>query len=766
MVAMVTAGIAVLTGVILACFQTQSIDIYWLSLLPVCLFFIFFNPSLRFLWLLVASFLYASLHIYLQIEQRPATAIVNKKITLTGKVLNIPSYRASYRGKSARFVFKPQQIDQFPRLPEQIRLSWNTPPDNLKAGQQWQLRVKFKPAHGFQNPGGFDYERWLFVKGIQATGYVVNDANNRLLGENSFSINRLRQDINRWIGRHCQDCRYSGLLQALSTGYRGDISTKQRSLFQNTGTAHLIAISGLHIGIIAAFVFFLTHRMWNMQFYKTRLSRSDFCWTLSWIVVLMYSLLSGFELPAQRAFLMFSVLGLMNFLRLPLNLLNSVMATLVAVLIFSPMAVLSESFWLTLCAMGIILFGGFLLQHEHSRWRQLLTIQLLFSLLFIPLTLIIFGQIQSASFLANLLAVPLVSLVVVPVNFILLSLFWLPDSWLSLAYTLMDGLIGLLVDYLHLLLKLGLQAIELDVVNIWRLVLLLIWLFLLLLPQGILRIRGWLMLLPVVFAWPSSRGNGELLALTVLDVGTGNAVVLQTREHSLIYDFGPGNRSGFSVGEWVIQPFLRYQGISQVDQIIISHNDQDHSGGLYSVVKNFKQVPVLSGTPESVRQRFPELQSIRDCHDIKPWRWDGVDFEFLMTEKDTTKSDNNRSCVLRISLNDQHILLTGDIESVQERLLLNSFGEKLKADILLVPHHGSLSSSTPEFIDSVSSRHVIFSTGYLNHWRFPKPEILRRYQKTDAHLYRTDQDGAIQVYCSSSNCEVEKIRQLYPRIWY
>jgi len=220
--------------------------------------------------------------------------------------------------------------------------------------------------------------------------------------------------------------------------------------------------------------------------------------------------------------------------------------------------------------------------------------------------------------------------------------------------------------------------------------------------------------------------------MTVLDIGTGNAIVIQTREHSLIYDFGPGNRSGFSIGEWVIQPYLKHQQIDQVDKIIISHNDQDHSGGLYAVIDDFKAVPVLSGTPESMLQRFPELSTLNDCHTARGWRWDGVDFEFLMTEQYSTRSDNNRSCVFRINVKDQHILLTGDIEKQQEQLLLDRFRTKLKASVSFAPHHGSLSSSTVEFIQAVSPEHVIFSSGYQNHWGFPQAEVVQRYQENKA----------------------------------
>lgn len=758
---MITAGIAVLMGVILACFQAHSIDIFWISLLPLCLFLIYFNPPVRSVWLLCASFLYASLHIHLQLEQRPEPSLNNRKLSLVGEVIDIP--RAGVG--STRFIFKPESNPVL-KLPGRIRLAWRNPPQSLKAGQRWRLSMKIKRAHGFQNPGGFDYERWLFVKGIHATGYVLEDSGNSLLDNNKLSINRFRQDINDWIIRHCADCRYPGLLLALSTGYRGELRESGRILLQDTGTAHLIAISGLHIGIIAGFAFFLARKSWDLMLFHSRFNRIEFCWLVCWLSALLYSLLSGFELPAQRAFLMLTVLCLLFMLRLPMNLLNSVMTTLIAVLLFSPLAVLSESFWLTLCALSIILLGSFILRGESSRWKQLFTIQLLFSLLFIPLTMLIFGQVHSASLLANLVAVPLVSLFIVPLNFMLLGLFWLPDSWLELAYHLVDKLIGLLIGYLQLLQQFGLQAIQVPALNLWQLLLIVVFMLLLVFARSLPGMRAWLYFLPVVFFWPRNPPTNELLWVTVLDVGTGNAVVLQTRYHSLIYDFGPGNRLGYSAGQRVVVPYLRHRGIDKVDRIVISHSDQDHAGGLYSVIDQFKDVPLYSGTVETLKQKFPQLQSIQDCYQASDWRWDGVDFEFLTTTSIDPYIENNRSCVLRISMGSQVILLMGDIESSQEQTLVNEKAHKLKAAILLAPHHGSRSSSSPEFIDAVSAGHVIFSSGYLNRWSFPKTEIVTRYQQSSARIYRTDQDGAIQIECDSDNCRVVQYRQLYPHIWY
>ena len=759
---MITAGIAVLTGAILACFQTQSMDIYWLSWLPVCLFFIYFNPAGRIAWLILSSFLYTSVHLHFQLEHEVPDEIAHKMHQVTGVVSSIPVNR----GASVRFEFDIKSSQLSAAFAQHVQLSWKNPPQRLQAGQRWQLQIKLKPAHGFQNPGGFDYERWLFVKGIQARGYVVSGVENRLMGQGPMSINRIRERINGWIDSHCHNCRYTGLLQALSTGYRGHINAEQRELLQSTGTAHLIAISGLHIGVIAGFIFFLAHHVWNLFFFRTIFTRSEFCWLLSWVMVLMYSLLSGFELPAQRAFIMFSILGLQMLLRVPFNLLNSVMTTLVVVLIFSPLSVLSESFWLTLCALGVILLGSFIMQNQHSRWRQLILIQVLFSLLFIPLTLIVFNQLQIGSLLANLVAVPLVSMIIVPANFLLLLLYFLPAPLLDTAYSVMDYLAGYLIAYLSLLEESGFKAMPLHSLSAWKIMLILLLLLIVVLPTGLIRMRSWLLLLPVLIFWPSERNDDVLMSLNVLDVGTGNAIVVKTRHHALVYDFGPGNRSGYSTAAWVVEPFLQQQGVEQVDLIIISHNDQDHAGGLYALLKTYQHLPVLSGTPNSLRRSFPELSQVTDCHDRQPWYWDGVKFEFLMTGKQDSRSENNRSCVLQVSVGDHRLLLTGDIEASQEAELLARYPQQLNSEVVLAPHHGSETSSSTEFIQAVSPGHVIFSSGYLNHWRFPRPTVVNRYRATGAELYRTDRDGAIQVDCNLATCRVEKFRQRYPHIWY
>lgn len=765
---MLLAGMAVITGIVVACYSPQPIDRYWVSYLPICLYLAYVTPRQRFAWLMVSSFLWVSGHIHWQLDHRLSALQNNKRLTVIGEVINIPTH-TEY---STRFIFKPVSMQNdigqnyTGKLPQKLKLNWRSAPENLAPGQIWRLEMKLKQPHGFQNPGGFDYERWLFSKGFHATGYVLTSDQNRLLDKDLFSLSALRYHINQQIEAHCENCRYGGLIQALAIGYRGNIDPQQRRLLQQTGTAHLIAISGLHIGIISAVFYALGRFLWIRVFFYSRINRREFAMMMAWMAGLGYSLLAGFDLPAQRAMLMLSVVLLSLLLRTPLNLLNTIVTAMILVLVAEPLAVLSESFWLTFSALFIIAFGSLLLQQQKSRLRQLVIIQCLFSILFIPLSLFIFGQIHSASLLANLLAVPLVSFVIVPINFILLTLFWLPDALLEVLYAGLNGLLAVLLNYLQFLQDSGLQAMSLSKIAGWKLLFLSFLLVLLLLPKGVLPKRCWIALLPMLVFLPQRQLDWGELEMTVLDVGMGTSIVMQTRHHSLIYDLGPGNDKGYSLGEWVVLPYLQHQGIARPERIVISHADQDHAGGFYAIRDKLDQKTVFTGTVEGIKQKFSQLGIVRNCHQTSSWMWDGVKFEFLSTIMDKTDSENNRSCVLKISLLKQTILIAGDIEKRQELKLLAVAADKLKANILVAPHHGSLTSSSAEFISAIAAEDIIFTTGFLNRWGFPRAEVKSRYLATGALLYQTDKDGAVQIKCREGDCRLQTFRQLHPRLWY
>lgn len=759
---MLTAGIAVITGVIVACFSPQLVDRYWVSWLPISLFLAFANPRWRWGGFVVSGFLWATLHLHWHLDHRLSNELDNKRLLIAGEVINIPRFEDG----RAKFLFKPHKTSAGMKLPSRIRLSWQEAPGQLAPGQQWQLKLKLRRPHGFQNPGAFDYERWLLVQGIGATGYVIDDEQNRRIGKRLFSIHHYRYQISRHLQQICDSCQYSGLIEALAIGYRGHLDEEQRRLLQQSGSAHLIAISGLHIGIIAGVFYALGIVLWNRVIYRSGITRRQFALTLACSAALSYSLLSGFELPAQRAMLMLSVLFLLHGLRLPVHLFHSVITSMLLVLMITPLSVLSASFWLTFCALMVIVFGAWLMQGQTSRWKQLVFIQWLFAWLFMPMSIAIFGQVHSASLLANLVAVPLVSLIIVPLNFLLLVLFWLPEEWLQWLYHQLDGLLHLLMAYLQWLDDIGLQALPLANVELWKLVLLAAVLAIFLLPRGIFAGRRYLAVLPLILVWPQQRPQTGQLLMAVLDVGMGTSIVIQTRHHSLIYDFGPGNAYSYSLGKWAVLPYLQYHGIRQVDRIILSHADQDHAGGFYAVEQRFSDTTLYTGTVAEIRKRFPDHRQIIDCHQASGWRWDGVDFEFLSAGIKTSDSENNRSCVLRISTGQQSLLITGDIEKRQEFRLLSGSQGRLEADILVAPHHGSMTSSSPAFVKAVSASAVIFTSGYRNRWGFPRPTVVDRYETSGARLYRTDEDGAILVNCDLQGCDLSRYRQRKQRIWY
>lgn len=759
---MITAGIAMLAGILLACYLPREIDATWLSFLPATFYLAYINPRWRIFWLVICGFLWVSLHIHWQLDQRLTDELNNKRVQLLGEVINIPQRRKN----SARLLLKPIQAEGYDgELPQRVRLYWRDAPVYLEPGQIWSLKVKLKKPHGFHNPGGFDYQRWLFVKGIGATGYVVNKPKPKLVGHADFSLHRLRARINGHLERLCQKCGTAGLIQALAIGYRGELTDTQRVLLQQTGTAHLIAISGLHIGIIAGWFYLIGKLIWRRFFYRFGLNRREFALSLSWTAALIYAVLSGLDLPAQRAMLMLSVVFLGLWIRLPINLLHGIFSALFLILLISPLAVLSESFWLSFSALGVIALGSVLIRRGTSNFKALILIQILFSLLFIPVSIVIFGQLQVASFLANIVAVPLVSIFVVPIIFMLQLLFWLPVELLVGLFAVMDDVLGYLLTYLQWLQGTGLAAIKISPVPLWKLFLLSLFMAMLVLPKGVLWPRMWLILLPMVVLWPG-KTNTAKLRMSVLDVGMGTSIVVQTRHHSLVYDFGPGNREGYSLGKWVVQPFLQYHGIRHVDRVIISHADQDHLGGFYALHQQLQFGGLISGTPVDVSKRLSSRQPIHNCHRHQPWSWDGVEFEFLSADVQQDESDNNRSCVLRINTGEQVILVAGDIEASQEHRLLRHERGKLKADVLIAPHHGSLTSSSESFVQAVQPSQVIFTVGYLNRWLFPREEVLRRYLNTDAHVYRTDRDGAILINCENSHCQLQRYRRVKQRLWY
>ena len=644
---MIKIAIAMALGSVFAFYGSVLPEGHWIAWLPALLAFAFYQPGYRFLMLLVASFLWTSLFIQQNLNSRLANDFDGQILQISGVIADIPEQRA----KSVRFLLKPDFIEGYSlSLPELIRLSWYRTRKTLQVGERWQLQVKLRVPSGYQNPGGFDYERWMFVKRIGATGYVKSSRFNSRIGESSLSlVDRWRSRIKQGIDDSCSDCDNDGLIKALAIGYRADIDPAHRQILQDTGTAHLLAISGLHIGIISALFFFIGRLLWRLGCYRLGFNRPLFSATLAIAAALVYAALAGFALPTLRALIMLLVIFLAFNFRTGINLLNSIAIAVIVILIFDPLSVGSASFWLSISALLLIAFAQYLMAHQRSRWKQVLTLQLLFSLLFIPISIALFAQLNPASFVANIVAIPLVSLVIVPLGMLgsLVAGFdWPIGYWFFKAS---DLVLSLLLDYLELLLDLGLAAIQSSGIPLTVLALSTLGLVLLMMPAGFPGKKPAVLLMVLPLLWQRTELDVGSYKMTVLDVGMGTSVVVETRHHSLVYDFGPGNSQGFSAAQWVLEPYLRQQGISEPDMLIISHVDADHSGGFYSYVNTYDPVKLVSGTPAEVARKFALTTPIRSCHEYSNWRWDGVLFEFLsLPAGQATNSSNNRSCVLKI----------------------------------------------------------------------------------------------------------------------
>ena len=619
-----------------------------------------------------------------------------------------------------------------------VQVNWYRARARPEPGETWRLKVRLKQPRGFANPGGFDYERWLFRQGIRATGYVREDAGNqRVAAAQGQYIDRLRRHIQRTFAAQVAGSRTGPLLEALTIGVRDGLDDQHWGVLRRTGTSHLMAISGLHVGLVSGLLFWLARGLW---------ARAGPCerWpapvVAAWAGLggaLAYGALAGFSIPTRRAVLMVSVVLLALLWRRGLRPGNSLCLALVAVLALDPLSVLEAGFWLSFVAVALLVWflagpqgGGY--------WRSLLAVQWVLGLGMLPLALLLFREASLIAPLTNLLAVPWVGLAVVPLALLavlvaLLSpglaapLWWLADALLQPLWYLLEQ--GAALPFSSWQARLpGWPWLACGLAGL---------LLLLLARSWSLRLPAVLLLLPLVFARGPAPATGSAW-FSLLDVGQGLAAVVRTRHHLLVYDTGPGFPSGFNAGDAVLVPWLRDQGIPAVDRLVISHGDNDHIGGAAAL---FGQIPVFSTrTPEPRQVRWAYS---RRCARGERWTWDGVEFAFLYPDAAGLRG-NDSSCVLRVQAGEHRLLLTGDIEARSERRLLAS-GQDLRADILVAPHHGSLTSSTPAFIEAVAPRWVLFPVGYRNRWNFPRPEVVQRYEERGVAWLDTSRQGAIHL---------------------
>ena len=730
-------------------------------------------------------------HAAWQAEQRLAVMLPDewqgRNIEVIGVVAELP--RNHEHGQ--RFIFDVEKvITRQASVPRHIYLSTyddpQTIPLGLHAGGRWRLTVRLKQPHGSSNPNGFDFEMWALENNIRAVGYVYSKGNNvRLaaLAEGyTYRIETWREAVRDKFNATLGNAAYVGVLSALAIGDQSSIPTAQWQVFTRTGVNHLMSISGLHITMLASMGFALTYWLWRRSERLTLLLPARKAAALvALLVALAYALLSGFAVPAQRTVYMVATVAAALWLNRNFSLAQILSIALLGVLIPDPWAVMSPGFWLSFGAVALILYvTAYRLNSSHTqpegdsktgenRASALLRVlmeygkvQWAMTIGLIPLLLGLFQQVSLVSPIANAVAIPLVSLVVVPLALLGAILPW--DLPLWLAHSMMSGT----MVFLEWLNSLPLAVWTQHAPPAWSIVTGMLGVVVILLPRGFpARWLGFLLLLPMFLNTPEPPVSGSL-RLIIFDVGQGLAVAAQTQHHALLYDTGPDFSDGADSGNRILVPSLRAMGIGNLDGLILTHDDTDHTGGAASVMQTMP-IEWLSSSLPAKHRLLQQMTDKRRCKDGQSWLWDGVNFEMLHPDAASYAlpkiRDNNRGCVMRISIGDQHILLTADIEKESEQQLLKKHADKLPATLLVVPHHGSKTSSTDKFIAAVKPHYAVFTVGYRNRFGHPRQEILQRYADSGSTLLRSDEDGAILIEMNAQGLQVERYRKTHRHYW-
>ena len=710
------------------------------------------------------GFSWAALFAEQRLHDQLPLAWEGRDVEIVGVVAALP--HGFTRGE--RFEFDVEQVlTPEAVVPRRIMLSWyhGWQEDewrerlSIRPAERWRFTVRLKRPHGNANPHGFDYEGWLFERGLRATGYVRPRAVAQRLDDfvcrPGYAIERWREAIRRSFIDVLPESPYAGTLVALAIGDQQAIPAAQWKIFRSTGITHLMSISGLHVTMVAALFAALTNWLWRRsERLLLHLPAPKAAIAAGWLAAFGYSLLAGFAVPTQRTLYMLTVVALALWSGRHLGVSRGLLLALLLVLLLDPWALLAAGFWLSFIAVAVLFFVAAPQLSLQRGWRVSLTnwgtTQWAVTVGTLPLLLLLFQQFSLVSPLANALAIPLVSFVITPLALCFAVVPWPP--LLLLDHWLLSGLMGALewlaVWPLWEQPAPSLSATLLAVVGV-------VWL---LLPRGFPgRPLALVLLLPALFS-PAPRPPAGEAWIDVLDVGQGLAVVVRTAGHALLYDTGPLYSAESDAGQRIIVPYLRAIGVRTIDTLIVTHRDKDHAGGVVAVQEAVPIGRTLSSVPELPGERCVAGQS---------WEWDNVRFTMLHPassdyERKAVKT-NNMSCVLRVENAFGSALLTADIEARDEQALLLRSPELLASNVLLVPHHGSNTSSTPDFIAAVDAREAIIPVGYRNRFQHPRPEVVARY--ANAQVWRTDRDGAVRVHLASG-LPLSSYRAEYRRYWH
>lgn len=692
----------------------------------------------------------------------------DKPLLVEGYISAVPMTYARY----TQFTFVMLEIKEpAVRLvqPVRVRINWYGDHPELSSGQYWQLAVRLKRPHSRYNPGGLDVSARLFQQRIRAVGYVLSSGNQPLSRELRWQgvVDRIRHDLAKRLSNALPNSQYIGFIQALTLGMKTKITPEQWELLRFTGTTHLMAISGLHIGLLAGLGYGITRWLWRFTGKLCEYIPTPQAAALgSLVVAIGYSVLAGFELPTQRALIMVGTAVIALLLNRQVLSWGTWSAALLGVLLVDPVSPLSAGFWLSFGAVALLIYGIQGRLNPRGGWWRWGRAQWIVSIGLLPLSLYWFQQASLLSLPANILAIPWVGFLIVPTSLLAcLMLRILPELGDGLLHWVDKSLIGF--DwFLTQLASLRLGYWQQAIANDWLLLPTLVGILLLLAPSAFpCRWLGIAWLLPLLRWQPVGPSPGEFW-FTLLDVGQGLASVVRTAQHTLVYDTGGYAASQVDAGNMILALYLRQQALYHIDKLIISHAHDDHYGGASSLVRQFSVQEVIASFPAA----YPSVANHVFCQAEQMWDWDGVHFKMLyplpQQRLDQLKI-NNRSCVLKIENEHHQLLLTGDIEQAAEQRLLMQYGQALRSEVMQVPHHGSVTSSTLGFLQTVQPRYAVIPVGYHNRYGLPHPKVVARYLKKAVSLYDSPNCGAITFKFSSNSQTpaIECYRKKRKRYW-
>jgi len=708
-------------------------------------------------WLaLLVGVLWASAFGTWRLQHRLAGTWLQRDVSIEGYIATLGRYDDERVGFDFVVTEAPEGI------PGMLRLNWYHPRQPVIAGQRWTLTVKLKPPHGRLNPGGFDYETWLFANGIGATGYVRDHPTPQILDGASYPGQWLaawRQAIADRIESLLPDSPYLGVIQALTLGHQQKITPDQWRVFRVTGVVHLIVISGSHISLVSGLVFFLARKLWASSG-NLRHSPHTVAALVAGCFACVYAALAGFSIPTQRALVMLSVVLLALIRQRHVGALQTLSLALLAVLGFDPLAVLSVGFWLSFTAVAVLLYAATGRLKRSIFWREAVQTQWVAAVGLSPLLIACFQQLSLISPLANWMAVPWVGLLIVPLCLLASLLSYVSSTIATALFHLIDWQLDVLYTGLSAMAAWPWAMISIPEPRGYAVVFCCLGVVLMLAPRGIPgRLPGMLLCVPLLFPRLDKPRDGEAW-LTLLDVGQGLAVVIQTARHIVVFDTGARYSEQSDMGESVLLPHLLYRGARMIDHLIISHGDNDHSGGASAVLASLPVAQVSSSVSE-----FAEGSGRNYCRAGQQWQWDEVMFTMLAPSDHAFAKENDNSCVLKVAARDWSVLLTGDIEQTAEAWLVEHQAMALPSTILIAPHHGSKTSSSMTFLRAVAPEMILIPAGHLNRFGFPHRDVLERYQRLHMPWRIQGEQGAIRILSHDGGWLMTSERTLRSRYW-